>query len=65
MTTTTQGDLVSMTDDELEARTQNLDAIWKRLDRKSDPAGTYTERQRLIEEEQALIAQILRSRRPA
>lgn len=64
MTKTKQDELAAMTDDELHARSQNLDALWKRLDRRSDPDGTYTERQRLLEVEQSLIEQILRSRRP-
>jgi hypothetical protein len=59
----TYEELLAMTDDELGARTLSLNSDWTRLDRKSDPNGIYTARQRMIEEEQEQIEQILRSRR--
>jgi len=65
MTEIDRGKLAAMDDSALRERHADLETIWKRLERKSDPDGTYTDRQRSIEEEQRVIMEILGSRRAA
>ena len=50
-------------EDLIERRRGNED-MWDRWDRKSDPRGEYTARQKALEDENAVIDRILRERAP-
>ena len=49
----------------LQDRIDELESAWERLDRKSDPVGTYAARQEAIEEELRVTREVLRRRAEA
>jgi len=55
-------ELSNLPSDVLVARRKENDRAWERWDRKSDPRGEYTARQKVLEDENAVIERILRER---
>ncbi|AZZ55023.1 hypothetical protein [Rathayibacter iranicus] len=56
-------DKLAATDDSLKERHADLERQWKYLERRGDPDGTYTERQRPPRRSSASSRKILASRR--